>query len=264
MAKRRALTTIVAEDLTQKVMSGTLEPGSRLPTESELCENYDVSRTVIREAVARLRSDGLLVSYQGRGMFVVERLPNQKFEIDENQLNTLPETISLLELRLSVEVESAGLCATECTPAEARDIRALMEGIDAHSIDPSSIGVHYDFHFHLAISKATHNPFFFRFLKFLEPIIVPRFRLSVLVTKDLRTAYYDRIHAEHEAIVRAIENRDPVAARDSMRVHLTNSLERLRALSQASGIASDSVSGDPRQERLLDSILEDTFSTAPD
>ena len=240
-------------------MSGTLKPGSRLPTESELCESYDVSRTVIREAVARLRSEGLLVSYQGRGMFVVERLPTQKFEINEDSLKTLPETICLLELRLSIEVESAGLCALRCTPKEAREIRILMEGIDAHNIDPSSIEVHYDFEFHLAIAKATHNPFFYRFLKFLEPIIVPRFRLSVLVTKELRTAYYDRIHTEHEAIVAAIEMNDPVTARESMRVHLTNSLERLRALSQATGIGSEAVSDDPQHEQLLNSILEETF-----
>ena len=121
MAKRKSLSTLVAEDLARKVMDGTLEPGARLPTEAALCDQYEVSRTVIREAVARLRSEGLLLSHQGRGMFVANQMPSQKFEIDENSLNTLPETISLLELRLSVEVEAAGLCAERRNISEAKE-----------------------------------------------------------------------------------------------------------------------------------------------
>ena len=255
MAKRKSLSTLVAEDLARKVMDGTLEPGARLPTEAALCDQYEVSRTVIREAVARLRSEGLLLSHQGRGMFVANQMPSQKFEIDENSLNTLPETISLLELRLSVEVEAAGLCAQRRNISEAKEIRSLMEKVDSRQSDPSTVGVHYDYSFHLSIAKATHNPFFLSFLKFLEPIIVPRFRLSALVTESLKDVYYDLIHAEHEAIVVAIEEKDAVAARDAMRTHLLKSLERLRALSQATGVSESVDPDDPKARKLLDEIL---------
>ncbi|TIW14652.1 MAG: FadR family transcriptional regulator, partial [Mesorhizobium sp.] len=99
----------------------------QLPTEAELCAEYDVSRTVVREAVARLRSEGMVVPQQGRGMFVSETPAPRNFSIPDEALRTLPETIALLELRLSVEVESAGLCAERRTDKEARDIRAMMD-----------------------------------------------------------------------------------------------------------------------------------------
>lgn len=257
MAKRKSLSTLMAEDLTRKIMDGTLEPGARLPTEAALCDQYEVSRTVVREAVARLRSEGLLLSHQGRGMFVADRMPSQKFEIDENSLNTLPETISLLELRLSVEVEAAGLCAQRRTIREAEEIRRLMEKVDSRQSDPSTVEIHYDYSFHLSIAKATHNPFFLSFLKFLEPIIVPRFRLSALVSETLKDVYYDLIHAEHEAIVVAIEEQATESARIAMRTHLLSSLERLRALSQASGVSDGIDTDDPKARQMLEEILSD-------
>ncbi|TIT91485.1 MAG: FadR family transcriptional regulator, partial [Mesorhizobium sp.] len=131
MTKRKPLSTVVAESLAEKIRSGRLQPGAQLPTEAELCAEYDVSRTVVREAVARLRSEGMVVPQQGRGMFVSETPVPRNFSIPDEALRTLPETIALLELRLSVEVESAGLCAERRTDKEARDIRAMMEQVDA-------------------------------------------------------------------------------------------------------------------------------------
>ena len=111
MTKRKPLSTLVAESLSEKIRSGRLGLGTRLLTEAELCAEYEVSRTVVREAVARLRSEGLVIPEQGRGMFVSESPASRNFSIPEDALKTLPETIALLELRLSVEVEAAGLCA---------------------------------------------------------------------------------------------------------------------------------------------------------
>ncbi|MGN6144848.1 MAG: FadR/GntR family transcriptional regulator [Mesorhizobium sp.] len=139
MTKRKPLSTVVAEGLSEKIRSGALQPGAQLPTEAELCVEYDVSRTVVREAVARLRSEGLVVPQQGRGMFVSETPAARNFSIPDEALKTLPETIALLELRLSVEVEAAGLCAERRTDAEAAEIRALMEQFDARHEDPAAI-----------------------------------------------------------------------------------------------------------------------------
>lgn len=236
MTKREPLSARVAESLSQGIRSGRLGPGTRLPTEIELCAEYGVSRTVVREAVARLRSEGLVIPEQGRGMFVSEAPVSRAFSIPEDALKTLPETVALLELRLSVEVEAAGLCAERRTDAEAAAIRAVMERIDARRDDPDATRIHYDYDFHLAIAEATHNPFIPGFLGYLRPILVPRFQLGHVVAPDLKGAYYARIHAEHEAVVDAIERRDGRAARRAMRRHLANSLERVRALASASGV----------------------------
>ncbi|RUY20077.1 GntR family transcriptional regulator, partial [Mesorhizobium sp. M7A.F.Ca.CA.004.12.1.1] len=94
MTKRKPLSTVVAESLSEKIRSGQLLPGAQLPTEAELCAEYDVSRTVVREAVARLRSEGLVVPQQGRGMFVSETPAPRNFSIPDEALRTLPETIA--------------------------------------------------------------------------------------------------------------------------------------------------------------------------
>jgi len=236
MTKRKPLSTLVSESLSERIRSGELAPGMQLPTEAELCLEYDVSRTVVREAVARLRSDGMVVPQQGRGMFVSETPAARNFSIPDDALNTLPETIALLELRLSVEVEAAGLCAERRNDAEAVAIRALMEQVDALHEDPSAVQIHYDYDFHLAIAKAARNEFIHGFLSYLKPMIVPRYKLGYVVAPARKDTYYARIHREHEAIVDAIERRDSDSARRAMRRHLLNSLERVRALAQASGI----------------------------
>ncbi len=240
MAKRNTLTTLMAEDMSQKILDGILKPGERLPTELELCDQYEVSRTVVRESIARLRSEGLLVSIQGRGMFVAEHPHAGKFKIDIAGSKTLPDTIALLELRMCIEVEAAASCAKNRTKDEAVDIRQLMEKVDAMHQDPDNIEVHYDYPFHLAIAKAAKNPYYHRFLQFLQPIIVPRFRLGHLVRQELKDEYYRQIHEEHEAVVVSIEQQNPDAARECMRVHLLNSLERLRALAHALGLGDKS------------------------
>ncbi|RWA60530.1 MAG: FadR family transcriptional regulator [Mesorhizobium sp.] len=236
MTKRKPLSTVVAESLSEKIRSGRLLPGAQLPTEAELCAEYDVSRTVVREAVARLRSEGMVVPQQGRGMFVSETPAPRSFSIPDEALRTLPETIALLELRLSVEVESAGLCAERRSDAEAGAIRAVMEQVDAQQADPAVVQIHYDYDFHLAIAKAARNEFIHGFLAYLRPMIVPRFQLGYVVEPELKDSYYARIHNEHKAIVDAIERQDGRAARQAMRKHLHNSLGRVRALARASGV----------------------------
>lgn len=236
MTKRKSLSTVVAESLAEQIRTGALKPGEQLPTEAALCAEYDVSRTVVREAVARLRSDGMVVPQQGRGMFVSESPAPRNFSIPDEALKTLPETIALLELRLSVEVEAAGLCAERRTQAETDTIRTLMEQVDARHGDPGSTQIHYDYDFHLAIARAADNEFIHGFLEYLRPMIVPRFRLGYVVPPDLTGSYYARIHKEHRSIVDAIDRMDAKAAREAMRKHLQNSLERVRALAQASGV----------------------------
>lgn len=236
MTKRKPLSTIVAENLVEQIRSGALKPGQQLPTEAELCASFDVSRTVVREAVARLRSDGMVVPHQGRGMFVSESPTKRGFSIPADTLKTLPETISLLELRMSVEVESAGLCAERRTDAEAEEIRAMMEQVDARHADPASVQIHYDYDFHLAIAKAARNEFIHGFLEYLRPMIVPKFQLGYVVPPEQKDRYYDRIHDEHSRIVDAIAQRNSTAARAAMRKHLANSLKRVRDLAQATGV----------------------------
>lgn len=235
MSRRKPLSTIVADSLAAQIASGALPPGAKLPTEVELCAQHNVSRTVVREAVARLRSAGQVIPQQGRGVFVSEAPMAPGFLIPEEMLQTLPETIALLELRLSVEVEAAGLCARRRTDAEVHEIRDLMEQVDALQADPAKVQIHYDYDFHLKIATCARNELMVAFLEYLRPRIVPRFQLGHIVTAERKDLYYQRIHTEHRQIVDAIAAQKPRKAREAMRAHLVNSLERLRALASATG-----------------------------
>lgn len=228
--KRKSLSTVVFESLLEQIRSGKLGRGEQLPTEAELCDRYEVSRTVIREAVARLRSEGLVIPRQGKGVFVSEA-PLTSYSIPDQDLRALSQTIQLLELRLAVEVEAAGLAAERRSPAEAATIRAEMERVDA--APATEAPVHYDYDFHLTIARATQNPQIVDFLTYLSSTLVPRMQLSHLLADGLQEGYFARIHDEHAAIVTAIEARAPDTARQAMRLHLTNSLERMRALRRA-------------------------------
>ncbi len=232
--KRKSLSTVVFEGLMGRIRSGDLGPGAQLPTEADLCDSFEVSRTVVREAVARLRAEGLVIPRQGKGVFVSEAPPGT-FSIPEQDVDALPQTIALLELRVGVEVEAAGLCALRRSEAEARVIRAEMEQVDAVHPDPQLTRIHYDHEFHQLIAKATHNPQIADFLGYLGKQIGPRLQLSYILLQSLKDDYFDRIHGEHEAIVAMIERQDAEGARLAMRTHLTNSLERLRALARAAG-----------------------------
>ncbi|MCX7646833.1 MAG: FadR family transcriptional regulator [Rhodobacteraceae bacterium] len=239
---RKPLSTQVFEALRERIRAGVIAPGAQLPTEAELCQSFDVSRTVVREAVARLRSEGLVVPRQGKGVFVSEA-PRESFNLPDDGLSTLPQTLALLELRLGVEVEAAGLCAARRSEEEARAIRAEMERADAHHPDAGAMQVHYDRDFHLAIARGAHNAHLAEFLAYITGQIDSRLRLGHVVDEGLRAAYFERVHAEHLAIVEAIERRQPDRARRAMRHHLTESLERLRALARARGLVTPVAAG---------------------
>jgi GntR family transcriptional repressor for pyruvate dehydrogenase complex len=256
MRRRQSLSVEVAEDIKKQIQEEKLLPGAQLLTEAELCQKYEVSRTVVREAIVRLRSEGLLVSRQGVGVFVSSTNAATRFEVDWDSIRTLPDTIAFLELRLAIEVESAGLCASRRTKAEAKNIRQWMEKTALHSKDFDNAKLHYDFDFHLAIAKATKNPHYYQLLLFLKPIIVPGVRLNAIVNGKSKVDYAHVIEDEHEAIVAAIEAGDEQAARESMRSHLVKSLERVRTLA-----ASFGVQGQGKRSNMTDSVLKNFVRT---
>src|ERR1700720_3312974 len=107
---QRSLSHALIERLTSDITAGKLAPGSRLPTEQEMIAATGVSRTVVREAVAALRAEGLLITRQGAGAFVAEG-GRRPFRINAGELRSLREVIEVMELRTGIEIESAGLAA---------------------------------------------------------------------------------------------------------------------------------------------------------
>jgi len=220
------LTAELVRRLAAEIRAGRLRPGDRLPTEQALMRQAGVSRTVVREAVAALRAEGLVLTRQGVGAFVADPSARGQVRIDPGEMRSLNDVLQVIELRIAIETEAAGLAA------ERRDEEALSRLQQAalafdKAVDAGESAVAQDLEFHRAIFAATGNSFFPRFLEFLGPMLIPRQTVRpYLEEAEARTAYLQRVREEHARITAAIANRQPAAARNAMRRHLTASRDR--------------------------------------
>jgi GntR family transcriptional regulator, transcriptional repressor for pyruvate dehydrogenase complex len=230
IASEAKLSRRLFEQLAGEIRSGRLAPGARLPTEQALTRAARVSRTVVREAVAALRAEGLVITRQGVGAFVSAEPQRAPFRIEPERMQTLRDILAVMELRLGVEIESAGLAAERASKSQVRAISNSLNAIEQASVAGGS-AVDEDLAFHRAIAEATGNPEFARFLQFIGRHLIPRRTVTGLPERmGGRGAYLAMIQEEHRRIHDAIVARDPKAAREAMRRHLTRSLERYRKL----------------------------------
>jgi len=229
----RKLTHEIAERIAGEILGGKLSPGARLPTEQEMVAAMGVSRTVVREAVAALRAEGLVMTRQGAGAFVAEDAGRRPFRLALGGLPSIAEALDIMELRQSVEVEAAGLAASRAVGSARRDIATALTTIDL-AIGRGESAVDEDFAFHRAVAAATGNPQFPHFLEYLGHYIIPRQSIRVAAHRaEGQRAYLEMIQGEHRAICAAIEARDAAQASEAMRRHLANSRERYRRLAEA-------------------------------
>ena len=110
-----SLTDRVCEALVQLISGEDFPPGSRLPSEMKMAGRFGVSRTVIREAVSRLKSEGLVESRQGSGVFVREGNMDAPFRLDPNILDSIQSVLQVVELRMVLEGEIAAIAASRCS-----------------------------------------------------------------------------------------------------------------------------------------------------
>ena len=230
LATEHKLSRRLFEQLAGEIRSGRLAPSARLPTEEALTRAARVSRTVVREAVAALRAEGLVVTRQGVGAFVSAEPQRAPFRIEPERLQSLDEILNVMELRLGVEIESAGLAAERASKAQLRAIAGALQALE-QAIEADRSAVEEDIGFHRAIAEATGNPEFPRFLQFIGRHLIPRRTVAGLPERmGGQRAYLALIQEEHQRIYDAIAAREPKAAREAMRRHLTRSLERYRKL----------------------------------
>ncbi len=233
LRRPRNLALAVVDALADRIREGSLGPGAKLATESALMTEFGVSRTVIREALSKLQAAALVQTRHGIGTFVTYGGSDSAvFRIRADQLATLHDVIAMLELRIGIETEAAGLAAQRRTGDNLAAMRrALISFTQAVGEGRNAVGP--DFQFHLEIMRATQNPHFSSLLQSLGATTIPRARLdSSAASADEQQAYLRRVNAEHGSILDAIENQDSEAARAAVRTHLANSRERRRRAAQ--------------------------------
>ena len=238
--RSRSLAHELVEGIGAQIQGQALKPGDKLPTESAIMQAYGVSRTVVREALSRLQAGGLVETRHGIGTFVLEPRSGQGFGIDPADIATAVDVMAVLELRISLETESAGLAAQRRSDEQLQEMRTALDAFEANAGGEGD-AVSPDFRFHLAIANATGNRYFADIMSHLGSTLIPRTRInSPRVAQEDPQQYLRRVNREHEEIYQAIARRDPESARAAMRIHLTNSRERLRRAQEATEAAARS------------------------
>jgi GntR family transcriptional repressor for pyruvate dehydrogenase complex len=215
----------VVAGLKDKILAGALPPGHKMPSEAELIEEYGVSRTVVREAVTRLRGEGLIETFQGRGSFVLAIPEPTSFTVESAAIRTHHDVLDMIDFRLGIECEAAALAAARVDAATADKIRAALEAfVDAAPED----AVEADFLFHRAVVASSGNRFYLDLLDSLGPmmIMLPRTRLDDAYSLT-DAGHVDRVRREHDNVAAAVIAGDPDTARAAMRLHLGNTRRRL-------------------------------------
>src|SRR5258707_1946805 len=128
----------LVDRLAREIISQRIAPGARLPTEQEMMAGFGVSRTVVREAVAALRSEGLVETPQGVGALVSRDVQLRPLRIDPTELRSLADVLHIMELRTGVEVQTAGAAAEPITTASRNRIKRALAAVDAAQIGRAS------------------------------------------------------------------------------------------------------------------------------
>ena len=218
-----SLSDLAYEKILESIVEGRFPQNSRLPAEDTLAGQFGVSRPVVREALARLRDDGLVVSRRGSGSFVVGK-PAPVIKAFA-PLSSISDMQRCFEFRVALESNAAHEAASHRLEADMARLRGAVARLDEVA-SSGTLGVEEDFEFHLAVCQASHNRFYVGMMEFLRENIVS----GMTVTRNLslrRTAEsLKRVQREHYVVLEAIERQDAGAAFDAMATHLENA--RLR------------------------------------
>lgn len=227
--KAASLADDLVKQFERRIDSGELLPGARFPTEKAITDAVGVSRTVVREAFARLAARGLLESRRGSGAYVSAGARYRAFQVAPEEIREVEEVIKLLEMRMALETEMAGLAAERRTDEDIALLRACLDRMAATEDVEASVDA--DAAFHATIARAARNEYYSRFMDFLGIRLVPRRAIYLRSQPEgSHLAYAESIRRDHEAILSAIVAGNPVQARRAARRHMQKSLERHREM----------------------------------
>lgn len=240
----------VADVLAADIRAGRLAAGNKLPTQAALVHQFLVSRTVVREAVSRLKSLGLVNSRQGSGVYVKE--PGfSPLNFDARSAVSKQAVIQMVELRRALEAEVAELAAQRRGQTDIKRIRRSIIALDK-AVLAGGDGVDEDVKYHRAIAEAARNPFLIGTLDYLSQFLRGATRVT-RANEARREDFARQVRDEHEMIMCAIESGDAAAARQAAAQHMNNAIRRIEQAEpgfwEQAGVqlASPLVSGLPMQ-----------------
>ena len=215
----------VYDRIFEDISLGKWAEGKRIPTENQLCKMFGVSRSVVREALARLRSDGVIVSRQGSGSYVHSRPDTQLLEYAPP--GNIAGLLRCVEFRVALEGEVSALAATRRTGEDIRLLESKLENLLAKRGQLKE-GFAADYDFHLAVSIVSGNDFFVTTIRSLKEQI--QFVMKTARHLSFHYVEEDRVsqeYEEHHLVFRAIRDGKDELARALMRSHLDNTRHRI-------------------------------------
>jgi GntR family transcriptional repressor for pyruvate dehydrogenase complex len=214
----------LAEILASQILAGSMAIGHKLPTESSLVTEFGVSRAVVREALSRLKTLGLIETRQGAGAFVRRASPGtEKLALAPD--GSVNAVIQMVEVRRALEAESAALAAARATPQSIRKIKKAMTELD-RAVARGGDGVAEDVAFHASIAQAADNPFLLSTLTYLNQFLENATRVT-RANEATKASLEQEVRSEHQAIFDAIETGDVKAARAAGTRHMVNAAKRI-------------------------------------
>jgi DNA-binding FadR family transcriptional regulator len=208
----------------EQIASGTLRPGDKLPSENKLCELFNVSRPVVRQALVRLQADGMVLTRKGLGTVVQNAPPEGLTRF--SQPSDVAHMLRCLELRLAIEGEAAAWAATRHSLPELKRIGRALELLE-QQIQDGAITASADFAFHQAVAAASGNILFEQVLQSLDEAIRRGMVIALGLTKERSPERARRVLDEHRAIYDAIARHDSQGASLAMRYHLDRVRQRV-------------------------------------
>ncbi len=207
----------IAAQIEQRILSGELRNGDRLPTERELSEQFQASRTAVREAMKSLAQKGLIDMRPGRGTIVIDGT-SQAVQHSLNmilKLGPTDRTVNLVEVREILEPEIAALAAARASEEDILALRAAVEIMDSNMHNAAAF-IAADNNFHQILAKATQNVIILTLVNSIVALLSEQRKLIFTVSGGP-----ERGQLHHKLLLDAVLHHDPEAARTAMRSHLT-------------------------------------------
>ncbi|HSV19105.1 MAG TPA: FadR/GntR family transcriptional regulator [Casimicrobiaceae bacterium] len=204
---RRNAVADIQDRLQARILAGEYKPNERLPSESELCKTFGVSRPVVREALMRLQALGLTTSQAGIGTFVLSD------RVSVPLLLGRYSPADVREVRRCIEIPAARLAAERRADRDVGEIAAIMARMD--DADNPARRNQLDASFHIAIARSAGNPLIVKLVEDLRSVLEEHSLAAARAPYRRRAA-----SEEHRAIYHAIVDRDPDAAALAMEAHL--------------------------------------------
>jgi DNA-binding FadR family transcriptional regulator len=223
-----SLTQLIVQDLGIAIVTGVYSDPNGFPIEAEICEKYDASRSIVREALKVLNAKGLLIARPRRGTRV---RPERDWNLlDPDVLNwmlkrrfSLPLLIDFTYTRLAIEPSAAALAAQSATPEQKQSIMTAlrhMEEATEGQFDP----LEADISFHLSLLHASNNRFFYH----LSPMVETALRYSIRYLNQKLHRKYSLV-PDHRAIADAVLAGDAKGAAEASRLQLQAALDNMRS-----------------------------------